>query len=52
MMHELPQERLLIAGLALASAEACFEWTREYVSDRKAFGTTLLKGQQTVCEGL
>jgi len=48
MMQELPQERLLIAGMGVAAAEACFEWTREYVKERKAFGTTLLKGCQTI----
>ena len=30
-----------IAGLAVAHAEACYEWTRTYVKDRKAFGGTL-----------
>jgi len=48
MMTELPQERLLIAGMGVAAAEACFEWTRDYVKDRKAFGTSLYKGLQTV----
>jgi long-chain-acyl-CoA dehydrogenase len=28
LMTELPQERLLVADMAIASAEACFEWTR------------------------
>ena len=40
-MQELPQERLLIADMGVATAEACFEWTRDYVSDRKAFGKPL-----------
>eukprot|EP00041_Stephanoeca_diplocostata_P007005 m.96845 g.96845 ORF g.96845 m.96845 type:complete len:440 (-) comp16674_c0_seq1:732-2051(-) len=48
MMKELPQERLLIAAMGVACAEACFEWTRDYVHDRKAFGTTLFKGCQTI----
>lgn len=39
--QELPQERLLIAGLGCASAEFMFEETREYVKNRKAFGRTL-----------
>jgi alkylation response protein AidB-like acyl-CoA dehydrogenase len=34
----MPQERLLIADIGLASAEACFEITRSYVHERKAFG--------------
>ena len=29
VMNELPQERLLIADMAVASAEAVFEWTKE-----------------------
>jgi long-chain-acyl-CoA dehydrogenase len=41
LMTELPQERLLIADQAVASAEACYEWTRTFVKDRKAFGTTI-----------
>ncbi len=34
-MQELPQERLIVGNMAIASAEACFEWTRSYVKDRK-----------------
>lgn len=34
--------------MGVAAAEACFEMTREYVKDRKAFGTTLFKGMQTI----
>lgn len=45
LMQELPQERLLIADMAVASAEACFEWTRTYVKERKAFGNPLLNLQ-------
>lgn len=45
LMTELPQERLVIAGLAVAHAEACYEWTRTYVKERKAFGATLSKLQ-------
>ncbi|CAL1597936.1 unnamed protein product [Knipowitschia caucasica] len=41
LMNELPQERLLIAGMALASAEFMFEETRSYVMQRKAFGKTI-----------
>lgn len=47
LMSELPQERLLIADMAVAAAEACFEWTRDYVRDRKAFGKTILDLQTT-----
>jgi long-chain-acyl-CoA dehydrogenase len=48
MMTELPQERLLIAAIGVASAEACFEWTRDYVKERKAFGNNLFDGCQTI----
>ncbi|XP_063066898.1 long-chain specific acyl-CoA dehydrogenase, mitochondrial [Engraulis encrasicolus] len=41
LMNELPQERLLIAVMALASAEFMFEETRNYVMQRKAFGKTI-----------
>ena len=35
MMQELPQERLLIAAMGVASAEASFEWARAYVKERQ-----------------
>jgi len=41
VMNELPQERLLIADMAIASAEAVFELSREYANERKAFKGTL-----------
>ncbi|XP_041637563.1 long-chain specific acyl-CoA dehydrogenase, mitochondrial [Cheilinus undulatus] len=41
LMNELPQERLLIADMAIASAEFMFEETRNYVMQRKAFGKTI-----------
>ncbi|OXB64719.1 hypothetical protein ASZ78_014990 [Callipepla squamata] len=41
LMAELPQERLLIADMALASCEFMFEETRNYVKQRKAFGKTV-----------
>ena len=41
LMTELPQERLLIADIGIAAAEACYEWTREYIKERKAFGSTI-----------
>jgi len=40
-MNELPQERILIGDIGLATAEACYEWTRTYIKERKAFGGTL-----------
>lgn len=41
LMHELPRERLLIAVQAAATMEAAFEFTRDYVKERKAFGKTI-----------
>ena len=41
LMKELPQERLLIAILGMASCEWMFEETRAYVKQRKAFGKTI-----------
>uniref|UniRef100_A0A673C1T3 Long-chain specific acyl-CoA dehydrogenase, mitochondrial n=1 Tax=Sphaeramia orbicularis TaxID=375764 RepID=A0A673C1T3_9TELE len=41
LMNELPQERLVIADLAIASSEFMFEETRNYVLQRKAFGKNL-----------
>jgi long-chain-acyl-CoA dehydrogenase len=45
LMTELPQERLLVAEMALASAEACFEWTRTFLKERIAFGKPLTAKQ-------
>uniref|UniRef100_A0A2K6FYK9 Long-chain specific acyl-CoA dehydrogenase, mitochondrial n=1 Tax=Propithecus coquereli TaxID=379532 RepID=A0A2K6FYK9_PROCO len=41
LMQELPQERLLIADVAIAASEFMFEETRNYVKQRKAFGKTV-----------
>ncbi|XP_067275700.1 long-chain specific acyl-CoA dehydrogenase, mitochondrial-like [Pseudorasbora parva] len=41
MMNELPQERLIVAVMGLASCEFMFEETRNYVMQRKAFGKTI-----------
>lgn len=41
MMGELPQERLLVAITAVAAMEAAVEWTRDYLSQRQAFGASL-----------
>ncbi len=45
LMKELPQERLLIADMSVAASEAAFEWTREYMHSRKAFGQPLISQQ-------
>jgi len=47
LMQELPQERLLIADMGLSAAESCFECTRTYTKERKAFGKCL-KDFQTI----
>jgi len=47
LMNELPQERLLIADMGIAAAEAAYELTREYVKERKAFGKTIADFQTT-----
>ena len=41
LMKELPQERLLIADMAIASSEAVFEVTREYLHGRCGGGTAV-----------
>ena len=41
LMNELPQERLLIANLGMASSEFMFEEARNYTKQRKAFGRTV-----------
>ena len=38
LVTNLPQERLSIAVAAAAAARAAFEWTLDYVKERKAFG--------------
>jgi len=38
LMHNLPQERLSIAVVAVAAAQAALDWTVQYCHERKAFG--------------
>ena len=38
LVSNLPQERLSIAGSAVAAAEAALGWTLDYVRERQAFG--------------
>ncbi len=47
LMTELAQERLSVAVIAMASAEAALRWTVEYVKEREAFGKSLTKFQNT-----
>ncbi|TBW56197.1 acyl-CoA dehydrogenase [Marinobacter halodurans] len=47
LMQELPAERLQVALTAVAAAEAAWDWTRDYVKERKAFGKPILGFQNT-----
>lgn len=47
LMHNLPQERLSIAVTGIASAEIALEWTIQYCNDRKAFGKSIGKFQNS-----
>ncbi|HSW32674.1 MAG TPA: acyl-CoA dehydrogenase family protein [Steroidobacteraceae bacterium] len=43
----MPWERLQIAVIAMASAEAALDWTIQYTNERKAFGQEIAKFQNT-----
>jgi alkylation response protein AidB-like acyl-CoA dehydrogenase len=47
LMENLPQERLTVSVGALALAEAAFEWTTQYCRERKAFGRSIGKFQNS-----
>ena len=47
LMHNLPQERLLIALAAFVAAETAFEQTVEYCKTRTAFGRAIGKFQNS-----
>ncbi|WP_275427992.1 acyl-CoA dehydrogenase family protein, partial [Stenotrophomonas maltophilia] len=47
MMQSLPQERLTIAGGAVAMIERALGLTIDYVKERKAFGKRILDFQNT-----
>ncbi len=47
LMQELPQERLLIGGQAVAMAERALAATIDYVKERRAFGKPILDFQNT-----
>lgn len=47
LMQELPQERLQVGLTAIAACEAAFQWTLDYVKERKAFGKPVIKFQNT-----
>jgi alkylation response protein AidB-like acyl-CoA dehydrogenase len=47
LTHNLPQERLSIAGYGVAAARAALDWTVAYVKERTAFGTPVASFQNT-----
>ena len=47
LMQELPWERLQLAIVAVASAEAALRWTRDYTGERHAFGQAIGAFQNT-----
>jgi alkylation response protein AidB-like acyl-CoA dehydrogenase len=47
LVQNLPQERLSLAVGAMAHAQAAFDWTLDYVKERRAFGQPI-GGFQTV----
>ena len=51
LMGELPRERLMIGVQAAATMEAAFEFTRDYVKERKAFGKTIVSYPDQVLYG-
>jgi len=46
LMHDLGRERLIIAIAASAAMDSGYEWTREYIKERHAFGKPLASMQQ------
>lgn len=47
LMQDLPQERLNVAMIAIANAEATLEQTVDYVKERRAFGKSIATFQNT-----
>lgn len=47
LMEQLPWERIQIAVMAVASAQAAIDWTVQYVKDRKVFGQPVAAYQNT-----
>ena len=47
LMENLPLERISIAVNAIAAAKAAYQWTRDYVFERKAFGKPIGDLQNT-----
>ncbi|GAB2869371.1 acyl-CoA dehydrogenase family protein [Nocardioides pacificus] len=47
LMHHLPLERLSIAAMALAAADAALRWTLDYTNEREAFGQPIADFQNS-----
>lgn len=47
LMKELPRERLILAVGAIAACDGMMDWTVDYVTERKAFGTSIASFQNT-----
>ena len=47
LMHNLPQERLSIAVVAVAAAQAALGWTLQYCTERTAFGQPIASFQNS-----
>jgi acyl-CoA dehydrogenase len=47
LMNELPRERMILGIAGVAAAQGIFDWTVEYVQQRKAFGQALSSFQNT-----
>ncbi len=47
LMNELPRERLILGVGCVGAAEGMLDWTVEYTKERKAFGESISKFQNT-----
>ncbi|CAH0993075.1 Acyl-CoA dehydrogenase [Sinobacterium norvegicum] len=47
MMECLAEERLIVSCINHASAQSAFDWTRDYVNERQAFGQAVAEFQNT-----
>ena len=50
LMHDLPQERLIVATSAIGMIERALSLTIDYVKERKAFGKAIVEYQNTQFE--
>ncbi len=47
LMNELPRERLILGVGCVAAAEGMLDWTIDYTTERKAFGESISRFQNT-----